>query len=167
MKTPVGLRPAAWGPRQRIIGAVVVVLVLAGVALWWVGGAENRRLGAACNHYYKQQGPLRAVSVEVKEAAERSADAGDTQIIPFFNDINGPLNSLRRWQSTAPRLADTLGDVGDDGVVRDGERTFDSVTEGVAEMQRLIEDDVATAADAYVSELDARLQNADDLCAGR
>ncbi len=164
MKTPVGLRPAAWEPRQRIIAAAVALLVVVGVTLWWLGGADERRAGAACDFYDDQQRALRTAGAEADEAADRGDDAGDTTVIGYFNDIDREFNSLRRWQSTYPRLTDTLGDVGSDGVDRDAASALDDLTDGVAQMQRLIEGAEPAEVRDYVPELDARLDEAGELC---
>ena len=170
MKTPVGLRPAAWEPRQRLIGLAVVLALVASAALWWVLGAEGRRVGSACELYEGQQEPLRGLLVQVDDAAASAADEGDTHILPYFDNADSTLNTMRRWQSTAPRVADALGEVGDagaDGVEgADGEAsvTFALLTDAVAEQQRLVEADVATDAAAHTAEVSAALDDADALC---
>lgn len=164
MNTPVGLRPTAWEPRQRIIAAVVALLIVLGATLWWLGGTEGRRAASACDFYDDQQSALHTVTDEATEAADRAEAAKDDAVIGSFNDVDREFNSLRRWQSTYPRLTDALGDVGSDGVDSDAESTFDELTQGVAEMQRLIEGAEPAEVLDWVPELNARLDNADELC---
>lgn len=165
MKTPVGLRPAAWEPRQRLIAAAVAAVVVLIGAVWWIAGTDGRRAGAACDLYYGQQAPLRTTVSEVTEAAERARDAEDTTVIGYFNNINRELNTLRRWQSTMPRVEKALGDTADsDGSAAEAARTMDVLDGGVAEMQRLVEEGTPTANLDWIPELQARLQMVDDTC---
>ncbi|CAN5288092.1 hypothetical protein BH09ACT12_BH09ACT12_05140 [soil metagenome] len=166
MKKPVGHRPAAWKPRQRVAAALLALVFVGAVALWWVGGAADRSAGAACGLYTAQQSDLHTALVEADEAADRADAAGDTTVIGSFDDVDREFNSLRRWQSTDIRLADALGDVGSDGADHDAARTLASVTAGVAELQRLIEDENPTSVRDWVPELQVRLQDADEFCAG-
>ncbi len=167
MKTPVGLRPAAWEPRQRITAAVVALLVVLGASVVWLTGADDRRASAACEFLDDQGGALSTVADESAEAAERAAAASDDTVIGYFNNIDRELGSLRRWQSTYPRLVDALGEeteVGD-GIAGDAAENFKTLTEGVAQMQRLIEDAEPADVSAWVPELDARIASAEELCA--
>lgn len=168
MKTPAGLRPATWPQRTRLVAAAVALLVAVGGTLWWVTGAEGRRAGEACDLYLEQQDALQTVLTEALEAADRAEGAASDSTIGFFDDIDRELNSLRRWRSTTPQLDDALGQVADpDGGGSGSEvaRTLGSVTEAVAEMQRLIEDGEPPQVRDEVPELEASMQDADDVCA--
>ncbi len=159
MKTPVGLRPAAWEPRTRLIAAVVALVVVVAAVLWWVAGADGRRVDAACDLYDGQQGVLRGLLVDIDDAADASAAAGDTHLLPYFDNADSTLNSMRRWQATQPRV-DAVLEAGDDAAAR----TFADLTDSVAQVQRLVEADVAADAVTFVPDVATRLDDADRLC---
>lgn len=164
MKTPVGLRPATWEPRQRVVAAAVVVAIVAGLALWWVLGGDGRRAEAACDLYEEQRPDLASVLVETGEAADRAEEAGDDSVVPHFDDVDREFNYLRRWQSTTPQVERALDDVGDGGADRDVATALAAVTTSVAEMQRQIEDEEPGSVRGWLPELDAELTDAADVC---
>jgi hypothetical protein len=161
VKTPVGLRPAALGARPRLLAAALALVVVAGVALWWVVGADSRRAAQACDLYEDQQEALETVVVEVGEAVERAGAADGGTVIGYVDDIDRELGSLRRWQSTTPRLERALGD----DVDGDVGSTLTAVTGAVAQMQRLVESGSPEENLAWTGELATRLETADARCA--
>lgn len=138
----------------------MALLLLLAVALWWTLGADGRRLSAACDLYDGQQEQLRGALVEVEDAAAAAAAADDTALLAHFENADATLNTLRRWQSTMPRVSEELE--GDESTAT---TTFDGLTASVAEQQRLIEADVASDAVEHLPRVAAELDDADSLCA--
>ncbi|MGA8845917.1 MAG: hypothetical protein WB471_04825, partial [Nocardioides sp.] len=102
--------------------------------------------------------------VEADGAADRAETAGVDTVIGYLDNVDREFNSLRRWQSTYPRLTDDLGAVGDDGIDQDAATVFELLDQGTAEMQRLLEGASPTQVRAWTPELGARLDDAEDLC---
>lgn len=137
---------------------MALLLVLA-VVLWWTLGADGRRVSAACDLYDGQREPLRGALVEVEDAAGAAAAADDPALLVHLENPDSTLNALRRWQSTMPRVSEEL-----DSDESAASTTFASLTEAVAEQQRLIETDVAASAVEHLPRLEAELDDADALC---
>lgn len=137
----------------------MTLLLLVVAALWWTLGAEGRRVDAACDLYDGQHEPLRSALAQIEDAAAASAAAGDTRLLGYLENPDGTLNTLRRWQSTMPRVTEEIGTGESDAVT-----TFTDLTEAVAELQRLLETDDASTTGGYTAEVSAELDEADSLC---
>ncbi|WP_323793778.1 hypothetical protein [Nocardioides sp.] len=159
MKTPLALQPTSWEPRRRRVAAGLALLLLVVVIVWWTVGAEGRRVGAACDLYEGQQEPLRSALTEIEDGAAAAAAAGEPTLLDHLENADGTLNTLRRWQSTMPRVTEEIGTGEDDTAT-----TFSDLTESVAEQQRRVETDEASTAVDHVPELAGRLDDADALC---
>jgi alkanesulfonate monooxygenase SsuD/methylene tetrahydromethanopterin reductase-like flavin-dependent oxidoreductase (luciferase family) len=133
--------------------------------MWWLSGADERRVNAACSTWLQHRGSLRTVLTESEEAVGRAEDAHAAHTGKYFNDMDAIRATLAQWASQSPRILNSL-DRSDSAskLERGAASSFLYVESGLTDMRKLIEaGDPKEVAD-WLPEVAARFQNVDDVC---
>lgn len=146
-----------------IIGGLLVSLVAGGI--WWLAGADERRVNAACDTWLEHRDSLRTVLTESDEAVGRATAAQASSTVGYFNDLDLVRASLEQWLNTSQRVMNSL-ERGDDasGLERGAVSSFGFVGSGLTEFQGLLDGDEPAEVARWLPELAARFQNVDDVC---
>jgi hypothetical protein len=146
-----------------IVGGVVIAMVAATV--WWLNGADERRVNAACDTWLQHRGSLRAVLTESDEAVERAENAHAASTGKYFNDVDTTRTALAQWASQSPRVLNSLDrSHGASSLERGAASSFLFVESGLTDLQKLIEGGDPEEVANWLPEVGARFQNVDDVC---
>ena len=147
-----------------LIVAVVVVAVIAGSA-WWLNGADERRVNAACDTWLHHRDSLRAVLTETQEAVERADSADAVSAVGYFNDVDTTRAAITQWARESPRVLESLDQSdGASQLERGATFSLDSVQSGLVELQGLIDESPPEEVAYWLPAVEAQFQNVDDVC---
>jgi hypothetical protein len=146
-----------------IVGAALVVVVAA--SLFWVRGADERRVNAACGIWLEDRESLRTALSESDEAVGRARAAGAAGTKDYFNDFDSTSAALRQWLVDSPGVIGSLDRSSDSSNLERGSvSAFEHVQSGIVELQQLIDHGKPAEVSTWIPEMDARLQGVDDVC---
>ena len=152
------------GPvRRRVVLAVALMVVVAGA--WWVRGADERRVDAACDTWLQHRESLRTAVSESEEAVGRARHERARELPSHFNNADQTLADLRRWLEVSPGVRRTV-DEGDDAsnLERGAGSAFGFAEDGVTELLRLIEHEGPGDVADWLPAVEASFQSVDDSC---
>jgi hypothetical protein len=150
--------------RSRRLTAVVALVVVAGLALWWVRTADVRRVDAACSTWLEHRESLRTVLMETVEAVERAEAERASMTGPHFNDVEREIASLERWESLSPGVREGIDDSDPSALEQGAAGAFEHTETAVVELHRLIEHGTPQDVDSWLPEVQAVFQGVDDTC---
>lgn len=157
--------PGTRYPRRVVVIVAAALVVVAAASLFWVRGADERRVNAACGTWLENRESLRTALSESDEAVGRARGAGAGGTKDYFNDFDCTSAALRQWLADSPRVIGALdGSSGASDLERGSVSAFEHVQSGIVELQQLIDHGKPTEVSTWIPEMDARLQGVDDVC---
>lgn len=153
-------------PGRRVlltVGGVVIAVIAA--SLWWLSGADERRVNTACGTWLQHRESLRTVLTESDEAVGRAEAAHAASAGEYFNGVDTSLAAIQRWEHVSPRVRDSLDrSDGASELERGAASSFFFAQSGITELHELIEHGDPDRLASWVPEVSARFQNVDDVC---
>ena len=150
--------------RALLIAAGVAIAVVAS-SVWWLSGADERRVNAACGTWLEHRESLRTVLAESDEAVDRAQAAHATRTGAYFNDVDRELVALARWADLGPHVIERLDQSeGASRLERGAVTSLGFVQSGLADLHKVIEHEDPSEVAFWIPELAARFQYVDDVC---